>query len=369
LAQCLGRAGVTVTTSEQLFETPPEQTGSSLRMNKSIILSLAGAAAAAAALGVSRAVNERCSLAGRVALITGGSRGLGLELARELASHNCALVLTARSEEELTEAAAELRSHGARVHTIPCDLTDPDQVNHMVRQARQAFGAINILVNNAGTIMVGPVESFAESDFEEAMNVMFWGTVRPTLALLPDFLESADADIVNISSIGGKIAMPHLLPYTCAKFAVRGFSEGLQSEVRRRGVHVLTVTPGLMRTGSHLNAQFSGRQSAEYRWFALGATVPGISMEVGRAAKQIVESLIRRDRELTLTASANAAARIHGAFPELVLHALEWVNALLPGPSTNHHRLEGRHLDEMQPTLLRKMTALGKHAAQTQNEL
>lgn len=339
------------------------------RMNKTMILSLAGAAAAAGALGLSRAVSVRRSLSGRVALITGGSRGLGLELARELASHNCALVLTARSDEELTEAATELRSKGARVHTIPCDLTHPEQVKQMVHQAKQAFGSIDILINNAGIIVVGPADSFTEPDFEQAMDVMFWGTVRPTLALLPDFLASGDADIVNISSIGGKIAMPHLLPYTCAKFAVRGFSEGLQSEVRRRGVHVLTVTPGLMRTGSHLHAEFSGRQSAEYRWFALAATVPGISMEVGRAAKQIVESLIRRDRQLTLTASANTASRVHGAFPELVLHALEWVNTMLPSPSTNGHRLEGHHLDELQPTLLRKMTALGKHAALTQNEL
>ena len=339
------------------------------RMNKTVILSLAGAAAAAGALGLSRAANGRRSLEGRVALITGGSRGLGLELARELASHGCALVLTARNEQELTEAATELRSNGARVQTIPCDLTDPEQVGRMVDQARQAFGAINILINNAGTIMVGPVDSFTEADFEEAMNVMFWGTVRPTLALLPDFLASGDADIVNISSIGGKIAMPHLLPYTCAKFAVRGFSEGLQSEVRRRGVHVLTVTPGLMRTGSYLHAEFAGRQSAEYRWFALSSTVPGVSMEVGRAAKQIVDALIRRDRELTVTASANAASRVHGAFPEIVLHALEWVNAMLPSPSNNRHRLKGHHLDELQPALLHAMTAFGKRAAQTQHEI
>lgn len=294
---------------------------------------------------------------------------MGLQLARELAALKCQLVLTARSQEELAEAAGELTSSGASVRTIVCDLADPDQINHMVREARQAFGSVDILINNAGIIMVGPVDSFNESDFEEAMNVMFWGTVRPTLALLPDFLESGDADIVNISSIGGKIAVPHLLPYTCAKFAVRGFSEGLQSEVRGRGVHVLTVTPGLMRTGSHLKAEFAGRQSAEYRWFSLGATVPGASMEVSRAAKQIVDALIRRDRELTLTWSANTAARLYGAFPEIALHALEWANALLPGPSTNRHRLEGHHLDELQPALLRKLTSLGRQAAQTQHEV
>jgi short-subunit dehydrogenase len=338
-------------------------------MSRSTMLSLAGAAAALGTLGVTRAIKQHRSLSGKVALITGGSRGLGLQLARELASHNCDLVLTARSEHELTEAANELRSTGVRVRTIQCDLSIPEQVNEMVREAKQAFGSVDILINNAGIIVVGPVDSFTEADFEEAMDVMFWGTVRPTLALLPDFLNAGDADIVNISSIGGKIAMPHLLPYTCAKFAVRGFSEGLQSEVRGRGVHVLTVTPGLMRTGSHLKAQFAGRQSSEYRWFALGATMPGVSMEVSRAAKQIVQALIRRDRELTLTWSANTASRIHGAFPEVVLHALELVNAMLPGASTNHHRLEGQHLDEMQPTLLRKVTAAGKHAAQTQHEV
>ena len=123
-----------------------------------------------------------------------------------------------------------------------------------------------------------------------------------------------------------------------------------------------------MRTGGHVKAQFSGRREAEYRWFALGASVPGISMEVQRAAKQIVGALIRRDRELTLTWSANTAARVYGAFPNASLHVLEYVNALLPRPSTNNRREEGHELHDEQPAFFRKLLSAGTHAAKTQHE-
>lgn len=308
-------------------------------------------------------------LNGRVVLLTGGSRGLGLELARQLARHGCRLILVARDVAELDRAAAGLKSGGAVVRTVACDLAKPEDIDRMAVEALRAFGRIDILINDAGIISVGPIDSIKQSDFRYAMDVMFWGPVRTTLALLPHFLMSGDADIVNISSIGGKIAVPHLLPYSAAKFALTAFSEGLQSELRGRGVHVLTVTPGLMRTGSHINAEFTGNRDQEYRWFALGATLPGVSMDVSRAAAQIVAALERRDRELALTTVAQAAIRFNGAFPGIMLRILELANdILLPAPSRDTTVAKGKELHEKQPRAVKILTGLGDRAAASQNE-
>lgn len=309
------------------------------------------------------------SLAGKVVVITGGSRGLGLELARQLGRRGCKLILVARQEQELKQVAAELTGAGMLVHTISADVSDPESILRLHTGALQAFGSIDILINNAGIISVGPVDSLEISDFERAMNVMYWGTVRTTLAFLPDLLQSGDSDIVNITSIGGKIAVPHLLPYSAAKFAATGFSEGLNAELRGRGVHVLTVTPGLMRTGSFLQAEFTGAADAEYRWFALSAALPGISISVRRAAAQIIRSLERRDRELAITKIAKIGTRVAGACPAITQAALQTATSLvLPGPNAAKRHQTGKELDASQPPLFRKFTGLGRAAAASHNE-
>jgi short-subunit dehydrogenase len=329
---------------------------------------LCGLAAGAASLALVTRSRPR-SLAGKAVLITGGSRGLGLELARQLGRQGSKLILVARHEDELEKVATELTRAGVSVHTIAADIADPETGPRLRTKALEAFGRIDILINVAGVILVGPIDSLEIPDFEQAMNVMYWGMVRTTLAFLPDLLEIGDADIVNITSIGGKIAVPHLLPYSAAKFAATGFSEGLNAELRGRGVHVLTVAPGLMRTGSFLQAEFTGAVDAEYRWFALSAALPGISINVKQAAGQIIRSLKRRDRELVITKVAQTAARVKGTFPAMTQAVLEKVNdLLLPRPNTAKQHRTGKELDNAQPVLFHKATTLGRAAAATHNE-
>jgi NAD(P)-dependent dehydrogenase (short-subunit alcohol dehydrogenase family) len=302
-------------------------------------------------------------LHGRVVLISGGSRGLGFAMAEEFARERAKLVICARNEEPLERARRELEQHGAEVLAVRCDVADPVQVERMVEQALQRFGRVDVLVNNAGIITVGPVEVQRREDFEEAMDVIFWGAVNPSLAVLPRMLEQGEGRIVNITSIGGRVSVPHLLPYNCAKFALVGFSEGLRSELAREGICVITIVPGLMRTGSHVNAFFKGQHRAEYTWFSLGATLPITSMSARRAARTIVDAVRRGRQDLVLTPQAKLLALFHGIFPGVTSGVLALVNRLLPGPGGEGPR---NHTGKESETPVSEsfLTALGREPAE-----
>jgi len=187
-------------------------------------------------------------------------------------------------------------------------------------------------------------------DFEEAMDVMYWGVVYPTLAALPHLQGRGEGRIANITSIGGKMSVPHLLPYSAAKFAAVGFSEGLRAELAKDGVKVTTVCPGLMRTGSHLNAYFKGKHRQEFTWFSFGATLPVISIDARRAARKIVNAIRRGDAELVITPQAKLAAFAHGIAPGTTADVLGLVNRVMPGANGD----QDRHLGKDSQTALTK---------------
>lgn len=298
-----------------------------------------------------------------VVLITGGSRGLGLALAREFAGEGCRLALCARDAGELRAARQDLEARGAEVLTVECDVRDRADVERMTEQVRRHYGRVDVLVNNAGEIQVGPLEAMQIEVFEQAMQVMFWGAVYPTMALLPHFRARNVGRIVNITSIGGKVAVPHLLPYTCAKFATVGFSEGLHAELKDTGIKVVTIAPGLMRTGSYLNAEVKGDHDAEAAWFSLGASLPGVSMSADRAARQIVDAARRGRAEKILTTQANLLARFHGLFPGLTSEILGLVDQyLLPAGGTTEAK-RGHQTRALRSPVLNAATILGRLAA------
>ena len=272
----------------------------------------------------------QANLRGEVALITGGSRGLGLQLARELGAAGCRVSICARDHDELARAEADLAARGIPVLALPCDVSERHEVEQLVEAVQSHLGAVDILVNNAGIIQVGPLETMTLDDFERAMAVNFWGAVYATMAVLPEMRARQRGRLVNITSIGGKVAVPHLLPYDCAKFAFLGFSEGIGAELAKDGIRVTTIVPGLMRTGSPVNAFFKGQREAEFAWFGLGDATPLTAMSAARAARRIVTAVRRGEGEVTLSVQAKLLRLIHDLFPQLTTDVLGFVNRLLP---------------------------------------
>ena len=160
---------------------------------------------------------------------------------------------------------------------------------------------VDVLINNAGVIQVGPLEHMEHEDFENAMATHFWGPLHLMLELIPSMRRRGFGRIVNISSIGGRVAVPHLAPYSASKFALTGLSDAVRAELAPYGIRVTTVCPGLMRTGSPMNAQVKGQHEAEYAWFAIADSLPGFSMSAERAADQILSACAHGDPELTIS--------------------------------------------------------------------
>jgi short-subunit dehydrogenase len=268
----------------------------------------------------------------KTVLITGGSRGLGLVMAREFARHGARLALCARDEEELERARLDLERFGVEVMVVRCDVRNRQEVNDMVAAVNARFGNVDVLVNNAGVIQVGPLAVMTEEDFEQAMQAHFWAPLNTIMAVLPSMRQRKSGRIVNITSIGGKVAVPHLVPYSASKFALVGLSKGLRAELMKDGISVTTVCPGLMRTGSPRNAEFKGQHRFEYAWFSISDALPLLTVSAENAARQVVHACKRGQAELVISIPAKIAVLFESLFPEAMYQILSVVNQLLPAP-------------------------------------
>jgi short-subunit dehydrogenase len=311
---------------------------------------------------------RRFNLSGRTVLITGGSRGLGLALARAFLRRGAKVALLGREVETL-ERARQLLAGKGMVFVRPTDVRDSSQVYQAVIDVQQEFGVVDVLVNNAGTLTVGPMDTMTPNDYQEALNVYFWGPFHMAQAVLPSMRQRKTGRIVNISSIGGKISVPHLLPYCTGKFALSGWSEGLRQELTRDNVYVTTVYPGLMRTGSARNADFKGKHRDEYTWFTLSDAMPGLSISADRAARQIVTACEYGRAELIVSLPARIAIKAHALLPSMSSLALRFTNQLLP-QAEGASEQTGKKGSQSETAATRSfLTVLDKQAAKRNNQV
>ncbi len=279
----------------------------------------------------------------KVVLITGGSRGLGLVLARQLLERGARVCICGRDQESLDRAAEQLRHYGTQVLHRVCDVRHRDEVERWVAGCVEVFGRVDALINNAGTMSFGPADEMTLEDHEDALDTHYWGPLFASLAVIPHLRERRGGRIVNIASIGARLAVPHLLPYSGSKFALAGLSEGLRAEYARDGILVTTVFPGLMRTGSPRNAWFKGQHRREYAWFILSDSLPGLSMSAETAARKILSAAARGQPDLVIGLPAKLGVLAHGIAPGLTQRLLGRVAGWLPEPGgIGPDRIQGK---------------------------
>jgi NAD(P)-dependent dehydrogenase (short-subunit alcohol dehydrogenase family) len=321
--------------------------------------------ATAAGFGLAAlAQRRRYSFRNKVVLITGGSRGLGLVLARELAAQGALIGLLARDAHELQRARETITSESA-VQLLPADVTQPLQVEQAVRNLAQRFGRIDAVINNAGQILSAPFDDTTDADFRSLIDVHVWGTLNVTRAALPHLARHGDGRVINICSIGSRIPVPHLSAYCTSKFAQAGLSAVMGEELRTKGIRVTTVMPGLMRTGSHIQAWFKGNHAAEFAMFSLVGGLPLTSMGAERAARQILSAAAHGRAEAIIPFTVRQIAKVTALFPNVALAALRAVTCVLPQPGSKF-ALQGRHM--LLHPALQAAVALNERAADRNNE-
>ena len=195
-------------------------------------------------------------LHGKVAVITGAGSGIGQELAFGLAREGCLLALADLNAQGLEETVRRLTQCGARASSHLVDVSRCDQVYAFAREVVETYGAVHLVINNAGVGLSETIEDMKYEDFEWVMNINFWGIVYCTKAFLPHLKKQPQAQLVNVSSILGLVAVAAQSAYTAAKFAVRGFTEALRQEMRGSSVRVTCAYPGGTRTNIARSARF-----------------------------------------------------------------------------------------------------------------
>jgi NAD(P)-dependent dehydrogenase (short-subunit alcohol dehydrogenase family) len=314
-----------------------------------IIWYLAGISLVLRLLRARRAMDFR----GRVVAITGGSRGLGLNLARQLANEGAKIALIARDKPELDRAEAEIRAMGAQVFAIAVDLRSQSAAEEAINRVASHFGALDVLINNAGVIQVGPVEHMTQTDFEEAVNLHLWAPLWMSRAAVPHLKRAGGGRIVNIASFGGKVAMPHMAPYAASKFALVGLSDALRHELAKDDILVTTVCPGIIRTGSHVMASFKGNQKAEYKMFKLMAALG--SIKATTAAHLILNAARYGDPQLVFPFPVQWAICAYNVFPNVAGLALGLATRFMPKPTdeAGDQTLSGHDLEpSLSPSVL-----------------
>ena len=305
---------------------------------------------------------------GKVALVTGGSRGLGLVLARELVKRGVRVAICARTQEDVDLATNELRALGGEVLGLACDVRDEWQVRGLAHAVLGHWGGIDLLFNVAGIMQVGPLEAMTVDDFREAMDINCFGALHTTLAVLPTMRRQGWGRIVNVASIGGKRAVPHMIPYDMSKFALVGLSNGLRIELAKDNILVTTACPSLMRTGSPRNATFKGRHREEYAWFSIGGSLPLAAISAEAAASQILRACQNGAGEVYICNTFSPPVWASQLAPTLTNEILTLVNRLLPsmGGIGQHAAFGYESESEYAPSLL---TTLGDQAARQNNEM
>jgi short-subunit dehydrogenase len=271
-------------------------------------------------------------LSGKNILITGGSRGLGLVMARQLVDANARVAICARDEAELQRARTELEQRGGEVFAVSCDVTDRAQVEQTIQQVKEQFGTIDVLIDNAGADIVGPLQNLTMQDYDDMMKLHFWAPLYAIYAILPEMQQRKSGRIVNISSVGGKTPIPHMAAYCASKFALVGLSEAMRTELAKEGISVTTVCPGVIHTGVVDRVILKGQNRKEFAWFSISDSLPLISASPEQVARVTIAGMRRGAAEVVVPLPTWLSVKFYALFPGINTNLFGLLDRLLPKP-------------------------------------
>jgi NAD(P)-dependent dehydrogenase (short-subunit alcohol dehydrogenase family) len=254
-------------------------------------------------------------LKNRTAVVTGAASGIGRAIAASLARRFCHLALADIDDGGLADTATELAAPGLRISRHHLDVGDRDAVAGFPERVAAEHGGVDVLVNNAGVALAGTFEQVAEADFEWLFGINFWGVVRMTRAFLPVLHRSAEAHIVNISSVYGLIAPPGNTAYSASKFAVRGFSESLRHELRKTNIGVSVVHPGGVATSIVRSARMPKTNSPEEDEARRKSFEAILTLPPAVAGETIVRGVERRQPRILVGSDAKMIAVLERLMP------------------------------------------------------
>ncbi|MBL1174529.1 SDR family NAD(P)-dependent oxidoreductase [Pantanalinema sp. GBBB05] len=256
-------------------------------------------------------------------LITGASQGIGKATAWLFAQQGYDLILAARQIDRLEALANELRSQQHQVLAIPTDVRDAEQVQSLMRTAIAQMGQIDVLVNNAGIYISGAVEEFSLEDWHQAIDTNLWGYIHTIYAVLPHFLSQGKGTIVNVSSIGGKVPLPYLAPYTTSKFAITGLTEALNSELSAKGIHVGGVYPNIIKSNFLERAIFRGKTQSDTqaRRQQVEQVLQVPLIETPEDVAKAIWQVVQHKHKQVIVGSANLSIASHRLFPNV----MQWI--------------------------------------------
>ena len=251
---------------------------------------------------------QKRTLRGAAAIVTGASSGIGRETALAFARRGANVALAARRGDRLRALAAEIEYTGRRAVVIPTDIARTDDVDRMVQSTLDAFGRIDVLVNNAGFGFSGTIEQTSEADMREMLDVNYMGAFNAIRAVLPHMRAQGGGHIVNVASVVGKIAFPYHGAYSATKFAMIAMTEALRGELDGSSITVTAVLPASTRT------EFFEAQ----RTHDGGVSAPtGPQQDADVVARAIVRSYYRPTPEVNMVRAMRVAYGLNGFFPAL----------------------------------------------------
>jgi NAD(P)-dependent dehydrogenase (short-subunit alcohol dehydrogenase family) len=254
--------------------------------------------------------------AGKVALVTGGSAGLGKEIARAFAASGAKVVIAARAQAALDMAAEELRSAGGDVLPVAADVTSDEQVVALVARAVEHYGRLDVLVNNAGRSDRRAVLDTSPEEFRDSFEVNLLAAVRCTRAAAP-YLLATRGHVVNIGSLAAKAAARHLGAYPASKFALAAYSQQLRLELGPQGLHVLLVCPGPIAREQLRTYGVESDPNLPPEAAKPGGGVKTKPIDPAKLAARIVDACQRRRPEIVVPGKARLLFAVGQLWPSL----------------------------------------------------